>query len=111
MQRLRLISVLLLIVFLEACNTPQIRDLEQKNIRLVLITDPETGRRYIDEQESACFTRMYRHSKEYLGSVGQEAEFDVLHCNDMIGYGPEDYVDLASFFEDVRIEVNKKPKK
>ena len=101
-------KLLITICILTGCNSPEIRDLEQRNLRLVLIQDQETGRRYIDEEQSACFARYYRHSKEYLGPVGQSSSHDILHCNDIIGYDSADYVDLADFFEQVRIKVNKK---
>jgi len=108
---LSLVTLLIVCHNLVGCNTPEIRDLRQQNLRLVLETDPDTGRRYINESESACFSRHYRHTKNYVGSVGQESENDVTDCNDMIGYGARDYTDLAVFFEEVRVEVNKKNKR
>jgi len=53
---------------------------------------------------------MYRHTKGYVGPIGQEAVSDVTHCHDVIGYDSADYVDLSDFFEEVRIEINKKEK-
>lgn len=102
MQTLKKSSVILLMICLSGCSTPEIRDLPQMSLRLVLETD-ENGRRYVNEKESACFIRIYRHSKNHLGTVGRETEEDVLHCNKMIGYGPRDYADLNQFFEEVRL--------
>lgn len=107
MQKLKQISSLLLISFLNltGCQEPEIRNLRQRNIRIVVVTEESTGRRYIDEEQSGCFTRMYRHSKDYVGSVGQETSSDILECDDIIGYGVSDYVDLTNFLEDVRREI------
>jgi len=77
----------------------------------VLDTDPETGRRYINEDESACFTRMYRHTKDFLGAVSDPEESDVSDCQKVIGYLPKDYGDLSDFKEEVRKKIAKKPKK
>lgn len=107
MLRLKMSLVILIIIFLSGCRTPEIRDLEQKNLKLVLSVDTESGRRYINEDESVCFTRMYKHSKGYVGPIGQEHDNDITYCNDLIGYGPSEYVDLSLFFEEVRVEVNR----
>ena len=107
MLKLKLITIVLLTIFLEGCNTPQIRELRQRNLRLIIETD-DSGRRYINEEESACFTRMYAHSKNYIGTRGNESEEDVLFCNDTIGYDSADYVELNNFMEEVRVEINKK---
>jgi len=105
MQKLKQIIKILLISCLSiSCNFSKIRDLEQKNLRLVLDYD-SSGRRYINEDESGCHVRFYRHSKEYLGSVGQESEQDVTYCDDVVGYDSLDYIDLADFFEKVRKKV------
>ena len=108
MQRLKKISLILSISFLNSCNTPEIRDLRQLNLRLIL--EPCGDRRCVVEEESACFSRFYRHSKEYLGSIGREEELDVTACHDSIGYNSADYVDLSDFFEEVRKEITKKNK-
>ena len=99
--------ILITLLFLSACNTPQVRDLPQKNLQLVFEIDDETGRRYINEEKSSCFYRHYRHSQDYLGPIGQEGELDVAECNDMIGYSPDEYVELSDYFEAVRRLLNK----
>ena len=108
MLKTNLTISLLMTIFLSGCQTPEVRDLLQKSARLVLIYDAETGRRYVDEQESGCFVRMYRHTKEYVGSITSSEERDILECNKVIGYGPRDYGDLALFKEEIRRKLARK---
>jgi len=109
MQRLKQISLILSVSFLSSCNSPEIRDLRQFNVRL--ITEECGDRICINMEESACFSRSYRHSKDYIGSVGQDQVFDIRECHDVIGYKSGDYVDLSDFFENVRREITKKKRK
>lgn len=109
MQRLKQISLILSLSFLSSCNSPEIRDLRQLNVRL--ITEPCGDRLCINEEESACFSRIYRHSENYIGSVGSDQELPITDCHDVIGYKAGDYVDLSDFFEEVRKKITKKKSK
>lgn len=103
---MRIAKIALASILISSCNNPEIRDLRQFNVRLV--TEECGDRICINMDESACFSRLYRHSADYLGSVGSDQELDVRDCHDVIGYKAPDYVDLSDFFEEVRRQISKK---
>ena len=107
MQILKKVSLMLLMTCLSGCSNIAIRDLPQLNIRLVFDFDPVSGRRYLNEKDSVCFVRSYRHSKEFIGPINKNKEIPLMDCNKMTGYAPSDYVDLSVFKEEVRLEFIK----
>lgn len=88
---------ILLISSLSACNTPQIRDLDQKQIFLVFNDDGS-----LNIESSGCFVRLYRHSVDYIGPIGDAVEVPLIDCSKVIGYNPQDYGDLYRYQEQVR---------
>lgn len=105
---LKVMFCLVLLAMLTSCqDIPKAQDSIQKQIRLVVETDPETGRRYINEDESRCFYRTYRYSIDYIGAVGDAQEEDVLECNKIIGWKPKEYEKVTEYHERVRVMIQK----
>lgn len=102
MLRLKKLMEIVLIICLSSCALPKIRNLEQKNLRLVTERDPINKRLYILEDQSACFSREYEHSIDFIGSRSDMIEYSIEHCHDMIGYDSADYIELFNFLEESR---------
>lgn len=83
---------------------PKIEDLEQLSPFFVYVTI--NGKRYIDIDRSKCFTRSYRHSRSYIGSVGRDEAKNISHCDRSVGYSAREYVKLNNFKEAVRLQIN-----
>jgi len=105
---MKVMLCLVLLAMLTSCNdVPKAQDSIQKQIRLVLEIDPDTGRRYINEEESRCFFRTYRYSVDYIGAVGDAQEEDVSECNKIIGWRPKEYEKVTEYHERVRVLIQK----
>ena len=99
--------LMLLMIFLSGCGSNDIAesiDFNQKSIRLVFKTD-ESGRRYIDEDQSACFRRRYRYSIDLIGSISKVETLDVSECNKIIGNSPLNYKKKIDWLESIRLEA------
>ena len=59
--------------------------------------------RFIVKDESTCVCRMYRHTKVYIGPVGDSWEDDVTKCDSLTGYLPDEYAETRDF-----LEINRK---
>jgi len=107
MQKQKMLLLMLSMIFHSGCGTSGLEesvDFNQKSLRLVLKTD-ENGRRYIDEEESACFRRRYRYSLELIGSTSKAEILDVTACDKVIGSSPLNYKKKIDWLEALRLEA------
>lgn len=109
MQIQKILPVILFATFLSSCGSdiPQNVDFNQKSLYLVLETD-ENGRRYINEEESACFRRRYRYGIDLIGPLSDQIEdLDVTACHKIIGSSPLNYRKKINWLESIRLEAIK----
>tara|TARA_R110000803_G_scaffold162194_1_gene225810 strand:+ start:20798 stop:21085 length:288 start_codon:yes stop_codon:yes gene_type:complete len=89
-------------ISLSACSTPQVRDLNQLNLRFKTEKDPVSGRIYIIEKESGCYSRKYEHSLSFIGKKSKTIKIPFNSCSNIIGYNPAEYIELYQFMESIR---------
>lgn len=98
----------LLITCLSSClNYPKIEDQEQLSLFLAEPLEID-GKLYIPVSESGCFSRVYRITRGYIGSIGSEQEYDVYECQKMIGRAPTEYGVYATWMENFRVWLNRR---
>jgi hypothetical protein len=109
----KLIHLILLMTLTISClsscrvspeDYPKISDVEQLSpyFHYVQIDN----RMYVDVEKSYCFSRKYRMTRKYLGSVGQEKRLPLNVCNKIVGYNQGTYVDVFNFQEAVRVLID-----
>lgn len=104
MQKLPMIFVLLLTIFLSGCQTTDrvlVRTQKFMSFEIVEIN----GKRYIDPELSFCLEREYKFSLKFLGPTEKFRNVPIEECNKITGYGPLEYVDVYNFLEDARQEI------
>jgi hypothetical protein len=62
-------------------------------------------------QDDACFCRDYKYSAEYIGPVGNEEEHPIEACDKLVGFSPDDYLEVTTYHEAVRKLIKKYSKK
>ena len=108
MLKQKMLLGMLSVIFLEGCGSNDLEesiDFNQKSIRLVLKID-DSGRRYIDEEESVCFRKRYRYSIKMIGPINEIVEdLDITACNKVIGESPKNYKKKIDWLESIRLEA------
>lgn len=106
--RAMLLVSFLSLFFLGACHDGRPKELNvtQHGLYLTLVRESETGRLYVDEKNSTCYSRGYRYSIDYSGPAGEGWKMNPLEtCHKMVGYLPATYVDVVNFQEEVRLLI------
>jgi len=101
---LLMISVICLSASCRVTEEPKIEDLRQLSVYFHFVDI--AGKEYIDVAASRCYSRQYRHSKEFIGPLGNEKLEDMSVCDRMIGYSPRNYTKLHNFMQRVRSQIN-----
>ena len=86
MLRQKTIFVLLLIIFLSGCNTPE----------------THVERCVISIQNQTCFCHKYEINKDYIGKIGDTYEVDYYHCDKLVGFTPDNWTELRLYLGDVQ---------
>lgn len=81
-------------------SRPEINDLEQMTPIFKLVE--VDGKEYISIEESVCLSRIFRHSKGYVGPIKGRIQLNILECHKMIGYAPDEYKVLVTWLENFR---------
>jgi hypothetical protein len=90
--------LLTLLILLQSCHS--IPDNVSKQCSPVFVYD-NIGK--ILEDKSACLCRTYKFSKDYVGAEVGQVEFKPLvTCDRVVGWTPDEYVKVASYWEAVR---------
>lgn len=104
MQKLQMISVVLLTIFLSGCQSrPDVLNTYQRTIYFEYVVID--GKKYIDPDLSVCLVRTYQYSLEHLGPINEFQEVPLVLCDKMIGHNPKEYIEVHSFLDDIRREI------
>lgn len=100
MLKLKLTLIPLSIIFLSGCNGfPTI--LPQERCVIVLESD----------QGSYCRCHLYEWSKDHIGRISDSVDHEIKYCDKLIGFRPDTYGRVYTWWEEIRLWVNNFNKK
>jgi len=100
MLRLSLILSVSIIIF-HSCKTLEVK---QKEIRLVMVK--ENNVRFINEEESGCWERMYHYGLDFIKPIELWQEVPLENCGKMVGNSYDDYKELVKAANGARVDHN-----
>lgn len=105
MQNLKKILILLLIISLSSCkgDFPSIKP----QVRCVSVLMSEEIINGIPHYSGYCRCHLYEWSSARIGRIGESVDYDLLKCNKLIGFEPDTYVNVWTWWESVRLWLNR----
>ena len=100
MLKLKQILILPLIIFLSGCQGfPTIEPQE----RCIIVLESDQG--------AYCRCHMYEWTKENIGRVSESIDHEPMYCNKLIGFRPNTYERIYTWWEAIRLWLNRQDKK
>ena len=92
MQKLNLILIALTIAFLSSCDSmPTITPKE----RCMVVLESDVGQ--------YCRCHLYEWNSEHIGRISDSYDKDIMYCNKLIGFSPDDTGAIYTWQESIRL--------
>ena len=98
MPKLKPLLMLLTIIFLNSCDTfPTIGPKERCLVDLA-------------SEEPHCRCYLYQWNSDTIGKIGPAYDKEIMYCDKLIGYNPEDTTAIYEWKESIRLWLKRKGK-
>jgi hypothetical protein len=105
MQKLKKILIGLSIISLSGCKNqfPAIDPQE----RCVSVLLEEKIIEEVPYYSGYCRCGMYEWTSDRIGRVGDNKDYELAKCNKLIGFTPDTYVNVYTWWEEIRLWLNR----
>jgi hypothetical protein len=105
MQKTKKLLTLLLIIFLSSCKDqfPAIKP----QIRCVNVFLEERIIDGVQFNSGYCRCHLYEWSMDRIGRVSESEDYPMSKCNKLIGFEPDTYVSIYTWWESIRLWLNR----
>ena len=105
MQKQKVILMLLLISFLSSCKN-QFPSIEPQ-VRCVNVLMDEKIIEGISYHSGFCRCHLYEWNANRIGRVGESTDYELAKCNKLIGFEPDTYTTIYTWWENIRLWLNR----
>lgn len=106
MPKLKLILVGLSIICLSSCKDefPAIQP-QTRCVSVLLDEKYVDGGKYYS---GFCRCHLYEWTSERIGRIGESTDYELAKCNKLIGFEPDTYVNVYTWWESIRLWLNRR---
>lgn len=107
MPKLKLKLILPLIIFLSGCNEfPKIKP----QLRCVNVFLDEVLVDGVAYRSGYCRCHLYEWNSNRIGKVGPSEDYDQLKCNKLVGFEPDSWEKIVTWWESIRLYLIRQKK-
>lgn len=98
--------ILISLIFLSSCkdNFPSI----QPQVRCVSVLLDEKIIEGVPYYSGYCRCHLYEWTSARIGRVGDSLDYTLYKCNKLIGFEPDTYTNIWTWWEEIRMWLNRK---